>query len=88
MMVFLMASIFDLSGIEWIYRNLSSVIIIALIIIFQPELRKILERAVSMRRTEIQDHAEELSNLIADALIDMAKKRHGAIIVLPGKEPI
>ena len=88
MMIFLAANIFDLAGIEWIYRNLSSVVIIALIIIFQPELRKIFERAVSVRRNEIHDSGKELAIMIADALFVMAKQRCGAILVFPGQEPI
>ena len=50
--VYLLASILDLKGIEWIMGNLSQVAVIALIIIFQPELRKIFERAASVRRSE------------------------------------
>ncbi|MDA3896549.1 MAG: diadenylate cyclase [Desulfobacteraceae bacterium] len=88
MMIFLGANIFDLAGIEWIYRNLSSVVIIALIIIFQPELRKIFERAVSVRRNEIFDNGNDLSNMIAQALSAMAQQRCGAILVFPGKESI
>jgi diadenylate cyclase len=88
MMIFLMANFFDLAGIGWIYRNLSSVVIIALIVIFQPELRKIFERAVSVRRNEIHDYGKDLSIMIAEALFAMAKQRCGAILVFPGKEPI
>ncbi|MEZ4577717.1 MAG: hypothetical protein R2875_06790 [Desulfobacterales bacterium] len=35
MAVFLMANFLDLNGIKWIYSNLSNVILIALIVIFQ-----------------------------------------------------
>jgi len=35
-----MAHVLDLKGIEWIYSNVSPVALIALIVIFQPELRR------------------------------------------------
>ncbi len=88
MAVFLIASLMDLKGIEWIFSNISQVAVIALIVLFQPELRKILEQTASMRRSEPRDLDEKLSNLLADALIKLAQQCRGAIIVFPGKEPI
>ena len=86
--LYLLASVLDLKGIEWIFGNLSQVAVIALIVIFQPELRKIFERAASMRRLKQIDAGQELIGVLVDALWNMAEKRHGAIVVLPGKEPI
>ena len=88
MSVFIMASLLDLKGIEWIYSNVSQVAVIALIVIFQPELRKIFERAASVRRSRTVDPGETLPGLIADSLFELAQHRRGAIVVLPGKEPI
>ena len=45
MVIFIAANVLDLKGINWIYSNLSQVAVIALIVIFQPELRKIFEHA-------------------------------------------
>ena len=78
----------DLSGIEWIFDNLSHVAVMGLIVIFQPELRKIFERAVSVRRAKVDDTGEELSGLIADSLLELSQKRRGALIVFPGRESI
>ena len=52
MVVYLLASLLDLKGIEWLFGNLSQVAVIALIVIFQPELRKIFERTASVRRSK------------------------------------
>ena len=49
--VYLLARLLDLRGIEWIFGNFSQVAVVALIVIFQPELRKLFERAASMRST-------------------------------------
>ncbi|MBT8338986.1 MAG: hypothetical protein HKP58_03645, partial [Desulfatitalea sp.] len=88
MVFFFLANLLNLRGIEWIYSNLSPVAVIALIVIFQPELRKFLERTASMRRVAAADAGDELAGIIAQGLIAMAEQRQGAIVVLPGKEPI
>ena len=88
MALYLLASLLDLKGIEWIFGNLSQVALIALIVIFQPELRKIFERAASVRRSKHLDSGDELISFLVDALWDMAQKRQGAIVVLPGNEPL
>jgi len=86
--LFLIANFLDLKGLEWIFGNFSQVAVIALVVIFQPELRKIFERAASVRRSEIRDAGAELSHMIVDSLIKLAALRRGAIVVFPGKEPI
>jgi uncharacterized protein (TIGR00159 family) len=88
MVVFMVSNIADLRGIEWIYSNVSQVAVIALIVIFQPEIRKVFERAASLRRNEIGRKGTNLSSLIADSLFELASQKRGAIIVLPGKEPV
>jgi uncharacterized protein (TIGR00159 family) len=86
--IFLIANFLDLRGLEWIFGNLSHVAVIALIVIFQPELRKIFESAASVRRVEIRDVGAKLSQTIVDSLAKLAEQRRGAIVVFPGKEPI
>jgi diadenylate cyclase len=86
--LYLIASFLNLKGIEWIFGNLSQVAAIALIVIFQPEIRKIFERAVSVRRSETGDREDALSKIAADSLWTMSRQHRGAIVVFPGKEPI
>jgi len=88
MAIFLVASFMDLKGIEWIFSNISQVAVIALIVLFQPELRKIFEQTASVKRSEPRDLDEELSHLVGDALLKLAQQRRGAIVVFPGKEPV
>jgi hypothetical protein len=59
-----------------------------LIIIFQPELRKIFERAASIRRREIGTEAPKLSSLISDAVFWLANQRRGALFVFPGQDSV
>jgi len=86
--LFLIAHLADLKGLEWIFGNFSQVAVIAIVVIFQPELRKIFERAASVRRSKTRDAVAELPRMIVDSLVKLAAQRRGAIVVFPGKEPI
>ena len=86
--LFLIAHLADLKGLEWIFGNFSQVAVIAIVVIFQPELRKIFERAASVRRSKTRDTGAELPRMIVDSLVKLAAQRRGAIVVFPGKEPI
>jgi len=88
LVVFILANALNLKGIEWIYHNVSNVAVLGLIIIFQPELRKVLEKAVSVPPHRLRDQDTSLHVLLGDALVKLAQERCGAIIVFPGKEPI
>jgi len=87
-LVFILANALHLKGIEWIYQNVSHIAALGLIVIFQPELRKVLEKAVTVPPHRFKDHDTLLQSLIAESLIKLAQERCGAILVLPGKEPI
>lgn len=86
--IFFIASLLDLKGITWVYRNVSHVALIALIVLFQPELRKFFERATLFRRTKAIDQVEEIADIITGSLSGLAVQRRGAIVVIPGREPI
>jgi diadenylate cyclase len=86
--IFIISNYLDLRGIEWIYRNVSHVAVISLVVIFQPELRKIFERTATMRRNKTVRYDEEFSRIIAESMWEMASRHIGAIIVIPGNEPI
>ena len=86
--MFLIARLLGLKGIEWIYSNVSPILLLTIIILFQPELRKIFERAASIRRKEIGSEGTKLSFVIGDVVFALANKKRGALIVFPGKESI
>ncbi len=88
LLIFATANILDLKGIEWIYTNVSHVAVIALIVIFQPELRKLFERAASLRKKQMGKGGTDLAFIMCEAIFALAKQRRGAILVLPGKEPL
>jgi uncharacterized protein (TIGR00159 family) len=87
-LVIALASILNLEGITWIFQNVSNVAVIALIVIFQPELRKVFEKVVSLQKKRTVSVDDGLIDMVASSLWEMAKQKTGAIIVYPGKEPI
>lgn len=86
--VAMVATMMGLRGVEWIFSNLSQFALIVLIVIFQPELRKILERTTTLLRNQAQADLHGLPNLIEDTLFELAGRKWGAIIVFPGNDPI
>jgi diadenylate cyclase len=89
LLIFTVARIFRLEGITWLFSNFSDIALLALIVIFQPEIRKIFEKAAStFRLRELTRQGILLSSVITDAAFDLAGKRWGAIIVLPGRVSI
>jgi uncharacterized protein (TIGR00159 family) len=88
LLVFAAANLLDLKLIEWIYSNVSHVAVIAIIVVFQPEIRKVFERAASLKRTGVVKGGSDLAMVLVDAVFALAQKRRGAIVVFPGKEPL
>lgn len=86
--IFAAARFLNLKGIEWIYSNLSQILLLSLVIIFQPELRRIFERMASLRRREIGSEVSQLAFIISDVAFTMAQQHRGALIVLPGKDTV
>ncbi|MBC7286840.1 MAG: TIGR00159 family protein, partial [Armatimonadetes bacterium] len=77
-----------LATFNWLLRNLMLPSVIAVVVIFQPELRMALERigrAGFLGRTLSDLHAEQRQSVIAeivDAATDFSRRRIGALIVL------
>ena len=74
----------------WLFQSLWAVIWLILIIVFQPELRQILERLSLLdllrgRRSTL--HRATLAEL-TDAVFDLAREHIGALIVLPQRDSL
>ena len=88
---FLIAVIFEMSTIRFIMENLLSIAIIAVVVVFQPELRKALEglgrRSSFSRWLPIDSRStgrfsDKTIQEITRAAFEMAKTRTGALIVI------
>lgn len=82
--MFLLGRILDLSVVNFLVRNSLTGLVIGIIVIFQPEIRRTLERAgrTSVRRWLISPGDDLALNEIATAVTELARQRHGAIIVI------
>lgn len=85
-LVALAASWLHLYTLQWILSNLVNVGLIAIVIIFQPELRRLLEnlgrnKLISNFSGIDLEEAEEITIEIREALISMSKSRTGALLV-------
>ncbi|MGH8057865.1 MAG: diadenylate cyclase CdaA, partial [Candidatus Entotheonellia bacterium] len=75
---------------SWLFESLWSIILLIIVIVFQPEIRRILERMnpldflwgqrVALRRETLAE--------ITEAVFGMAREKVGALVVLPGQDPI
>ena len=81
----LLASAADLHLVSWFFRSSLWALIIAIPIVFQPELRKMLEeigRGTLWRPRMASEEAERLSHEITAALGHMKANKIGALLVL------
>ena len=89
----LIAYIFKMNTILWIFRNLANVLVIGVIVIFQPELRRALEQLGQKKIVstiipfdtgkEVQEHFNDKTiNELVKACFDMGEVKTGALIVI------
>ncbi|MCL1925472.1 MAG: diadenylate cyclase CdaA [Defluviitaleaceae bacterium] len=85
-----LAVLFNLTTIWWLVRNLFNISIIALLIIFQPELRRALEEIgrgklvfdFMGKEEKIEENNKEFLELIINVAFKLAKSKTGALIIL------
>lgn len=91
--VFLAAVVLEMSVVLWVFRNAMVVGIMALVIIFQPELRNALEQlgrknilgtlaSFDNQRGKNERYSEKSIQAMIKAVYDMAKVKTGALIVV------
>ncbi len=88
LLVILLISVFgellDMSALSWIMSGLKTVWVLAFVIIFQPELRRLLIYLGQSRliRTFVQVGELKFVDHIVDASLELSKKNFGALIVI------
>lgn len=84
--VILISNIFQLLALRWLLSNLLTVLAIAIPVIFQPELRRALERlgraGLLLNRSAPEGVRTRVVEDIAQAAERLSERRHGALIVL------
>ncbi len=88
--VYVLASQFGLGLTAWILRGFATVFLILLVVVFQRDFRLMFERIAvwSLRRSPLQKPSQEGTEALAEALTKLASRRHGALVVIPGKDPL
>lgn len=83
-LLFLFGQVLDLSVVNFILRNSLPGLVLGIIVIFQPEVRRALERAgrTSVRAWLSNGDRSLEAETVATAVIELSRRRHGAIIVL------
>jgi len=81
-----LSEVLGLHTVYWLLKNAMTVGVIAILIIFQPELRRALEHigrgGLFTKKEVLEEEFEHLVDEIAVAVADLSKKRIGALIVL------
>ncbi len=80
----------DLQLTAWIFQGFFAIFLIIIVVIFQEELRQIFERIAvwSFRRRSPPSFRSEAIDILVRTLADFARDRIGALVVIPGKDPI
>lgn len=77
--------IFELPAFSWLVRNSVPAILVAIPVIFAPEIRRLLERfgrASNLLRPRERNGAADVIEALAQAAIRLSERRYGALIVL------
>ena len=86
-LVFVLIRTVELTAFSWLLRTSSLVVFVAIPVIFQPEIRRVLEQVgrktpLFLRRTN--GGTEPLINEIVRACEQLSARRHGTLLVLEG----
>ncbi len=85
----LIAQQFKLQLTTWILQGFFAALVVVVVVVFQDDLRRLFEQiaTLSLRRKAPRPDPSSLGTLTR-GLHQLAAKRRGALVVLPGREPI
>ena len=84
----LLSEFFGLPVIGWIFKGLSAVLVLSLVVIFQPELRRGLAALGSHRLFFSSSESRQAIDLISEMTFELANKQLGALIALERGQPL
>ena len=81
---FLLARTFDLQVVNWMLERTVTGLVIGMIIVFQPEIRRALERLgrTGWRFTLVRAEQQHAMDVVVRAAARLARQQHGALIVI------
>ena len=84
------AQAFQMSGVNWLIDNVKTIWVISFVIVFQPELRRVLlylGQNPFISRFVMPENIDHIENTI-DACMELSEKNFGALIVFARKSSI
>ncbi len=88
LLVVLVGNVFHLAAFSWLIRNTFSALLVAIPVIFQPELRRALERLGRagwlLNRGGADAAVSQVIDSVSRAAQELSERRHGALIVIEG----
>lgn len=84
LLTILITSVLKLTAFSWLIRNSLSALLVAIPVIFQPELRRALERVgrAGFSTNRQESTSDRVIEQVCQACQRLAERRHGALIVL------
>src|SRR5437016_5689343 len=76
------SELLDLRVINWLIRSLTAFLAIALVVIFQPELRRALAAFGSHRMFSTVTQSREAIEVLTETIFDLSNRQFGALIAL------
>lgn len=88
--VYLAARALGLQLTAWIFQGFFAIFVVIIVVIFQEELRQLFERVAmwSLGRRQHDGLRSTPSDILVQALRDLARERVGALVVFPRTQPI
>jgi len=78
----LVSQILNLTVISWLLRSLTAFVAIALVVIFQPELRRALAELGSSQLFSSATQKRETIDIITDAVFELSNRQIGALLAI------
>ncbi len=78
----LVSQIFELHVLGWLLRNVTLFIAFAMVVVFQPELRRFFSALGSHRLLSFVSQSRESVEVLTDATFDLANRQLGALIAI------
>jgi diadenylate cyclase len=87
--LYVLAVVLDLQLTVWILKGFFAALVVVVVVIFQEELRQLFERlAVWSLRRQKSVPQRSIADVLVWCLTDFSRDRIGALIVLPGQQPL
>ena len=88
--IYIIARYLELQMVAWIFQGFFAIFLIMIVVIFQEELRHLFEQTAvwSFNFKKSRPLRSESSDVIARTLVDLAKSKTGALVVIRGRDPL